>query len=150
MSKQVKKLKIKEINKFNIRIFDAVLRLLPQLSPDAELPTKKHFKRILKSGSTHLFIAELGKGKIVGMLTIGIYDIPSGTRVWIEDVVVDDSQRGKGFGKELTLFAIDFAKSLGAESVGLTSRPSRIAANQLYQRLGFVRRETNVYMYNLK
>lgn len=59
------------------------------------------------------------------MLTIGTYDIPSGTKVWIEDVVVDESQRGKGIGKELTLFAIGFAKSLGADSVELTSRPSR-------------------------
>ena len=84
------------------------------------------------------------------MLTIGTYDFLSGTKVWIEDVVVDESQRGKGIGKELTLFAIGFAKSLGAESVELTSRPSRIAANSLYKKLGFVLRETNVYRYTLK
>jgi ribosomal protein S18 acetylase RimI-like enzyme len=34
--------------------------------------------------------------------------------------------------------------------VDLTSRPSREAANRLYQRIGFERRETNVYRYNLK
>ncbi|NCZ89134.1 MAG: GNAT family N-acetyltransferase, partial [Actinobacteria bacterium] len=33
--------------------------------------------------------------------------------------------------------------------VDLTSRPSRAAANRLYQRLGFVARETNVYRYEL-
>jgi ribosomal protein S18 acetylase RimI-like enzyme len=37
------------------------------------------------------------------------------------------------------------AKALGAKSVDLTSRPSREAANRLYQRLGFEPRTTNVY-----
>jgi len=143
-------MKIKEINRFSVRVFNAVLRLMPQLAPDSELPTKKQFKGILTSERTHFFIAELDNKEIVGILTIVIYDIPSGTKVWIEDVVVDESQRGKGFGKELLLFAINFARSTGAESIELTSRPSRIAANQLYQKSGFVIRETNVYRYTLK
>jgi ribosomal protein S18 acetylase RimI-like enzyme len=109
-----------------------------------------HFKEILKSKKTHLFIAELNKKQIAGMLTIGTYDIPTGTKVWIEDVVVDESQRGKGIGRALTLFAIDFAKSKGYKAIELTSRPSRIAANQLYRNMGFVLRETNVYRYNFK
>ena len=143
-------MKIKEINRFSARVFNAVLRLLPQLDSNSELPTKKHLKGILKSKRTHFFIAELDNKNIVGILTIGTYDIPSGTKVWIEDVVVDESQRGKGFGKELMLFAIDFAKSIGAKAIELTSRPSRIAANQLYQKLGFVIHETNLYRYPLK
>jgi ribosomal protein S18 acetylase RimI-like enzyme len=140
---------IKEINRFSVRLFNAVLRLIPQLASDAELPTEKHFKGILRSDRTHFFIAELDKD-IVGILTIATYDIPSGTKVWIEDVVVDESQRGKGIGKELMLFAVDFAKTTGAKAIELTSRPSRIAANQLYKKLGFVIRETNVYRYSLK
>jgi len=84
------------------------------------------------------------------MLTLGTYYIPTGTKVWIEDVVVDESQRGKGIGQELTIFAVIFAGSLNAESVELTSRPSRIAANKLYQKLGFIKRETNVYRFDLK
>ena len=143
-------MKIKEINRFSVRVFNAVLGLLPQLDSNSELPTKKHLKGILKSKRTHFFIAELDNKNIVGILTIGTYDIPSGTKVWIEDVVVDESQRGKGFGKELMLFAIDFAKSIGAKAIELTSRPSRIAANQLYQKLGFVIHETNLYRYPLK
>jgi ribosomal protein S18 acetylase RimI-like enzyme len=83
------------------------------------------------------------------MLTIGSYNTPSGTKVWIEDVVVDESQRGKGFGEEMMLFAIDYSKSIGTGSVSLTSRPSRITANRLYQKLGFVQYETNVYKYSL-
>jgi ribosomal protein S18 acetylase RimI-like enzyme len=84
------------------------------------------------------------------MLTIGTCLTPSGAKVWIEDVVVDEAQRGKGIGKEMMLFAINYSKALGAESVSLTSRPSRIAANELYQKIGFKQYETNVYKYLLR
>ncbi len=140
---------IREVNRFSIRIFNAVLRLLPQLGPGTILPTAEHFKGILKSKRTHFFIAEAGK-EIVGILTLATYDIPTGTKVWIEDVVVDESQRGKGVGKELMLFAMDFARSAGAAGIELTSKPSRIAANELYKKLGFLQRETNVYKYTLR
>ena len=143
-------MKIKKINRFSTRVFNALLRMLPQLAPDSELPDEKTFKKILKSGSTHFFIAELDNKEIAGILTLVTYDIPSGHKVWIEDLVVDESQRGKGYGRELMLFAISFAKSTGAKSIELTSRPSRIAANQLYRKLGFVIRETNVYRFPLK
>lgn len=143
-------MKIKKTTRFSERLFEALLRLLPQVASDADLPTRQYFKNILTSESTHFFIVELDDKQIVGMLSLETYKIPSGTKVWIEDVVVDESQRGKGFGKELILFAIDYSKSLGAVSVGLTSRPSRITANRLYQKLGFVQYETNVYKYLLR
>ena len=54
---------------------------------------------------------------------------------------------GKGVGKELMNHALNVAKELGAKSADLTSRPSREAANKLYQAIGFERRETNVYRY---
>ena len=140
-------MEIKEITRFNERTFEAVSRLLPQLSSDAEILTRKYFKSILASESIHFFIAELDKGQIVGMLTIAVYKTPSGIKVWIEDVVVDESQRGKGIGKEFMLFAIGYSKSLGAKDIRLTSRPSRIAANELYLKLGFKKYETNFYKY---
>jgi ribosomal protein S18 acetylase RimI-like enzyme len=143
-------MKIVRIKRFSERVFEAVLRLLPQLAPEANLPTKAYLKSILASENIHLFTGELDDKRIVAMFTIGTYNIPSGTKVWIEDVVVDESQRGKGLGEELMLFAIDYSKSLGTDSVSLTSRPSRIAANRLYQKLGFVQYETNVYKYLLK
>ena len=144
------KMKIKKVKRFSYRVYNAVLELLPQLDPDATPLTEIRLKELLKSKGIHLFVAENGNKQIAGMLTIGTYDIPTGTKVWIEDVVVDESLRGKGIGRELTLFAIDFAKSKGYKAIELTSRPSRIAANQLYRDLGFVLRETNVYRYNFK
>jgi ribosomal protein S18 acetylase RimI-like enzyme len=141
---------IKEVKRFNSKVYKALLRLLPQLDPDSELPKKRNFKTILRSGNTHFFIAELENKEIAGMLTLAVYIIPTGTKAWIEDVVVDEVYRGKGIGKELMISAIEFAKSIGVKSVDLTSRPSRISANKLYQDLGFVLRETNVYRYTMK
>lgn len=142
-------MKITQVKRFNSRVFEAVQRLLPQLDPDSEMITAEKFKSIIKSGNTHFFIAETDNREIAGMLTAAVYVIPTGTKFWIEDVVVDDSFRGKGIGKELMVFALEFAKSTGAKSVDLTSRPSRVAANKLYQDLGFILRETNVYRLKL-
>jgi ribosomal protein S18 acetylase RimI-like enzyme len=68
-------------------------------------------------------------------------------RAWIEDVVVDEAARGQGVGAALTNAAIRLANQRGARTVDLTSRPSREGANRLYQRLGFLERETNVYRF---
>jgi len=143
-------MKIKEVKRFSQRVYAGLLKLLPQLDPDARLLTEDGFKKILKSKQTHFFIAETENKEIAGMLSAAIYYVPTGTKFWIEDVVVDKAFRGKGTGKELMLHAMKFAKSTGAKSVDLTSRPSRVAANKLYQELGFELRETNVYRYNLK
>jgi ribosomal protein S18 acetylase RimI-like enzyme len=87
--------------------------------------------------------------EIVGLLTLVVFRIPTGVRAWIEDVVVDESARGHGVGEALNRAALDDARRRGAKTVDLTSRPSRAAANRLYQRLGFVARETNVYRFTL-
>ena len=55
--------------------------------------------------------------------------------------------RGRGVGEALSLHAVERARALDAKTVDLTSRPSREAANRLYQRIGFVQRDTNVYRF---
>jgi ribosomal protein S18 acetylase RimI-like enzyme len=142
-------MKIKRITNFSENVYEAVLRLLPQLAPDTDLPSRQYFKTILASENIYFFIAETDEKQIVGMMSVATYKIPTGLKVWIEDVVVDKSQRGRGLGKYLMQHAIDYSKSLGAQSVALTSRPSRVAANELYKKMGFVQYETNVYRYLL-
>ena len=142
-------MKIKKVTKLTEKVFEAALKLLPQLDPHTNLPDKQYFKDLLASGNTHFFIAGLDNRDIAGMLTIGTYLTPTGIKFWIEDVVVDEAQRGTGIGKDLIQFAIDYAKSLGAKDIRLTSRPSRTAANQLYIKMGFQQYETNVYKYKV-
>lgn len=142
-------MKIKRVTKFSNRVFKSLLRLLPQLDPACSLPSRQDFEAILMNGSTHFLIAELDDKEIAGILILVNYKIPTGTKYWIEDVVVDESHRGEGIGKVLLLYALDLAGSLGGKSVDLTSRPFRIAANKLYLKLGFVKRETSVYRYSI-
>jgi ribosomal protein S18 acetylase RimI-like enzyme len=122
--------------------------LIPQLSSSNPPPSVSELQEIVSSEASVLFIARV-EGKIVGSLTLATFRIPTGLRAWIEDVVVDSSARGHGVGEALNKAALDEARARGAVTVDLTSRPSREAANRLYQRLGFVQRETNVYRYTL-
>ena len=126
----------------------AFARLIPQLSSSNPAPTRAQLEAIVASPATVLFVARV-EGRIVGSLTLALFGIPTGIRAWIEDVVVDAEARGHGVGEALNRAAIDEARRHGAVTVDLTSRPSREAANRLYQRLGFVARETNVYRYDL-
>jgi ribosomal protein S18 acetylase RimI-like enzyme len=132
----------------NAELVEAFNRLIPQLSSSNPPPTQAQLAAIIESSSTVLFIARLDE-HIVGSLTLATFAIPTGVRAWIEDVVVDGSSRGHGVGEALNQAAILEAHHRGAITVELTSRPSREAANRLYQRLGFVARETNVYRYTL-
>ncbi len=126
-------------------------RLIPQLSSSNPPPTRDEVREIIASPATVLFIARDPDrdNAIVGALTLALFRIPTGLRAWIEDVIVDAASRGKGIGEALCRAALDHARMAGATTVDLTSRPSREAANRLYQRLGFERRETNVYRYKL-
>ncbi|HEY5092231.1 MAG TPA: GNAT family N-acetyltransferase [Acidimicrobiales bacterium] len=139
-------LRIEIVDEANDEVVDALNRLLPQLSSTATLLTLTQLRDLVESSSTTLFVARI-EGTLVGALTLAVFRIPTGLRGWIEDVVVDESARGTGVGEALTLAAIEEAKRRGIRSLDLTTRPTRHAANRLYSRLGFERRETNVYRF---
>lgn len=130
-------------------VVSAFAQLIPQLSSSNPAPDAVALQHIIDHDATTLFLAHLD-GRIVGSLTLAVFPIPTGVRAWIEDVVVDEGARGHGVGEALNRAALEHARSLGAITVDLTSRPSREAANRLYRRLGFVERETNVYRYSLE
>lgn len=94
---------------------------------------------------TAIIIVKRHRGRIVASATIARFSTPTGTHHRIEDVIVDAKLRGKGIGRRLMEYALEHLRQSGAESVELTSRPSRIAANALYRSLGFKTRKTNVY-----
>ena len=129
-------------------LVDAFARLIPQLSSSSPPPTREQLTELVDGRDTVLFVARVDD-RIVGSLTLAFYRIPTGLKAWIEDVVVDDEARGRGVGAALNDAALDAARRRGAKDVSLTSRPSREAANRLYQRIGFERRDTNVYRYTL-
>ena len=137
-----------EVSEVTDELVEAFARLIPQLSKSNPPPSRDELQFMVDSPASVLLVAE-EDGYIYGSLTLALFRIPTGLRAWIEDVVVDSEARGKGVGQSLNEAALDRARAEGAATVDLTSRPSREAANRLYQRLGFKARETNIYRYDL-
>ncbi|GAA4255523.1 GNAT family N-acetyltransferase [Dactylosporangium darangshiense] len=125
-------------------VLKAFGRLLPQLSRSAEPLDAEALRTLVAWPGNRLLVARVD-GEIVGALTLVMFPIPTGWRAWIEDVVVDESARGQGVGAALTREAVAVAQAAGARTVDLTSRPSREAANRLYERLGFELRDSKVH-----
>ena len=133
-----------EINTYSAEYHEAMQRFLNQLTTHPMTLTETMFRQLIDSENSHLFFL-MKEGQIAGMLTVGIYYSPTGGKAWIEDVVVDEAFRGQGLSKQLVAHAIEFTQSKRIPSLMLTSNPKRIAANKLYQAMGFSRKETNVY-----
>jgi ribosomal protein S18 acetylase RimI-like enzyme len=130
-------------------IVDAVAMLVPQLSTSSP-PTTAELSDVVASPATDLFIALDDGGAIIGTATLVTFRIPTGMRAWIEDVIVDENATNRGVATAMTKAMLDRARELGCVSVDLTSRPSREAANHVYQKVGFEPRVTNVYRYDLR
>ena len=140
---------IEIVTQADAALLEAMNHLLPQLSSSATSLTMEQLESIVNAEANTFFVAR-HEGAIVGTLTLAVFPILTGLRAWIEDVIVDESVRGHGYGVTLTEAAIAHARSIGATTVDLTSRPARVAANRLYQKVGFIARETNVYRYSLE
>ena len=135
---------IVEIKTYSAEFHEAMQRFLDQLTTNPMTLTEEMFRQLLASENSHQFFL-MKDEQIAGMLTVGIYYSPTGGKAWIEDVVVDETFRGQGLSKLLVAHAIEFTQSQGIPSLMLTSNPKRIAANKLYQAMGFTHKETNVY-----
>lgn len=133
-----------EIKTYSAEYHEAMQCFLDQLTTSPMVLTENMFRQLLESENSHLFFI-MKDEQIAGMLTVGIYFSPTGGKAWIEDVVVDETFRGQGLSKLLVAHAIEFVKAQQIPSLMLTSNPKRIAANKLYQAMGFERKETNVY-----
>ncbi|MFG1627942.1 GNAT family N-acetyltransferase [Kribbella sp. NPDC049227] len=140
---------IEVLGEITDEVEEAFGRLMPQLSASAEPLDREALERLVACQTNTVLLARSGD-TIVGTLTLVMFPIPTGLRARIEDVVVDDAARGQGVGAALTEDALRIARLAGAKTVDLTSRPSRAAANRLYQRLGFQPRESQVYRFTFE
>jgi ribosomal protein S18 acetylase RimI-like enzyme len=130
-------------------LMEAIAQLMPQLKLKYSLPVRSEIESLIGSKATVLIVARYPdeNSPIVGMLTLIVYRVPSGVRAHIEDLVVNETMRGRGIGEALVRYALKVAREAGANGVGLTTNPRREAANRLYNRMGFNRWETNIYFY---
>jgi ribosomal protein S18 acetylase RimI-like enzyme len=143
MGVEIEMLRDRDVTDDVVKAFE---RLLPQLSRSAPALDAAGLRSLVAWPGNRMLIARL-EGEIVGTLTLVTFPIPTGLRAWIEDVVVDSAARGRGVGAALTREAVRLAEADGARTVDLTSRPSREAANRLYERLGFQLRDSKVYRH---
>jgi ribosomal protein S18 acetylase RimI-like enzyme len=138
---------VETIHQVSDELVLALQRLLPQLSTSATPMDAGKLAQVIQHQAVTLLVARR-RGTIVGMLTLVMFPLPSGQRARIEDVVVDEAARGHGAGAALTTAALRLAHQQGARTIDLTSRASRVAANRLYERLGFALRDSKVYRYS--
>jgi ribosomal protein S18 acetylase RimI-like enzyme len=140
--------RIQKLMTINENIYLQIIDLLPQLSEGAEIHPFTHFDNIVNSSCSHLFCA-FHDGQLVGMATLVIYKIPTGRRAIIEDFVVDQNCRGRKLGVKIMEHLIEYGRENGMKYINLTSNSARVAANKLYQALGFKKRDTNAYCLEL-
>ncbi len=136
---------IEQVTQADDALVETVARLLPQLTEARTPPTLAQLREVV-AGQT-LLVARDDDGAILGTLTLVLYRVSSGVKGRIEDVIVDESARGRGVGEALTREGMRRAGEAGVLMLELTSMPYRQAANRLYRRLGFVRKPTNVYVW---
>jgi ribosomal protein S18 acetylase RimI-like enzyme len=130
-------------------LYRAFQRLVPQLTNNNPPPSLDDLASLVRGPSSTLLVARGDHGAIVGALTLAVYRVPTGIRSIIEDVIVDQDERGQGIGEALLKRGIELARQGGAANISLTSNPARETANRLYLRMGFKKRETNSYQLKL-
>ena len=122
-----------------------LLDLMHELAPTIAV-TGEMLEQAAEAPGTHLFAAVGDDGRILGCASLCVFDSPTGRKASIEDVVVSSRARRQGIGRALMDHIIGYAlRELAPIDLHLTSRPERVAANEMYKRMGFEKRETNVY-----
>lgn len=127
------------VNELNV-----LMRELHAEKSDIAEATLKTVQQMLEEKNIVMVTVNDGE-KIIGTATLYLMPKVGKLVSHLEDVVVSSVYRGQGLGEKLVQKIIDLAKELGVASIALTSRPERVAANKLYQKLGFIRKETNPY-----
>ena len=107
--------------------------------------TRDSLERMLADPNSHLYVIR-EEGRIVACASLCIFHQPFSTDATIESVVVSSKMRGKGLGRKLVGHLLEEAARMNVDCIHLTSNPKREAANALYQKMGFEKKETNCYI----
>jgi GNAT superfamily N-acetyltransferase len=137
-------MQVEEVFQVTPEVHEALARLLPQLNAKLPVPTVERLQAIMADPAVTLLVARDGQ-EIIGTTTLIVYTTPFWIKARLDEVVVDESARGKGVGTALVKASLEIAREKGVEVVELQSGVQREAANKLYPSLGFKLRETNVY-----
>lgn len=140
-------MEIRRLKSYTPKEFAELKLLMKELSERLDL-TENALTQVLEDENSHLYVL-LDKEQIIGCASLCLFHSPTGRKASIEDVVVLSAYRGRQLGRQLVEHLLEEARKLSPIELHLTSKPKRIAANALYQSLGFIRKETNFYYLNL-
>ena len=136
-------MEIQELHNYTQAQFEDLTQLMTELSDRVNV-TQSDLMLVLRDCNCHLYVILDGE-HIVGCATLCIFHSPTGTKASIEDVVVSSAYRGQHLGKQLMEYVLAQAKACASIELHLTSNPMRVAANKLYQSIGFQKKKTNCY-----
>ena len=128
--------------------FTDLASLMQELSSNI-LFTRESLDSMLTDPNSHLYVIR-EEGRIVACAILCIFHQPFSTDATIESVVVSSKMRGKGLGRKLMEHLLKEAARMNVDCIHLTSSPKREAANALYQKMGFEKKETNCYVMNIR
>lgn len=140
-------MEIQELLNYTQAQFEDLKQLMSELSDRVNF-TQTYLMLVLKDTNCHLYVI-LESERIIGCATLCVFHSPTGTKASIEDVVVSSAYRGQHLGKRLMEYVLEQAKAYAPIELHLTSNPMRVAANKLYQSLGFQKKETNCYQMTI-
>lgn len=135
----------------NQEVLSDVNNLLKQLvhDPATYAPISLETLQAIISDKNTFVVAAVDKQRVIGMGILYRIIKPRGYYGSIEDMMVDQAYRGQGIGEAIGRKLIETAREQGIKTIELSARPSRVAANSLYKKLGFEPKETNVYRLKL-
>ena len=84
---------------------------------------------------------------VVGYLVLNeMVDIIKNIKIYhIDYVCVDPEYRNQKIGKTMIEYVFDYAKENDVSRLELTSRKERVEAHKLYEKCGFVKRDTDLF-----
>ena len=140
-------MEIQVLHNYTQAQFDDLKQLMSELSDRVSL-TQTNLLMVLKDSNCHLYVILDGE-RVMGCATLCVFHSPTGTKASVEDVIVSSAYRGQHLGKQLMKYVLEQAKAFAPIELHLTSNPMRVAANKLYQSIGFQKKETNCYQMTI-
>lgn len=138
------KIEILKKEAINSDFKNQISELFKQLSPNKR---QIELSEILESKNPITLVYCIENDTIIGIAAMCTYKVISGSKGWIEDVVVDENSRGKSVGQKLIEKLLETAKENNLSEVLLFTEDHRIPAINLYNKLGFKQKESRIFVF---
>ncbi len=111
------------------KCFSVFRQLRPHLNEPAFLDQVR--RQIRNHGYSRVYIEEHGSVKSAAGYRIAEF-LAWGKTLYVDDLITEETDRGKGYGGRLMDWLVDQAKALGCAEIHLDSGVNRFDAHRLY------------------